>query len=277
MRAQEEKRVKKEEENRVKALLRETQLDRARKYNRGRVAPAVGFTQATATPTLNRPSLDSTSNVSLLQIRLPTGVTLKQQFAATDTIGAVYDFVARSMGRDPSNLLIMRPGIPKTEWPLETCISTTLTQAQLVPRSSIIVMNKEDKGVVRGAEAEVDPIGPFRRQARHFDRSDEDSMDSDSLTYEELLELEERIGEVGKGISKEGLAALSTFQFDPSETELIKGDPTCAICLLDYDTGNELRKLPCSHAFHKECVDVWLEERKTCPTCKQRVDDITIM
>jgi len=42
----------------------------------------------------------------------------------------------------------------------------------------------------------------------------------------ELLELEERIGEVGKGISKEGLAALSTFQFDPSETELIKGDPT---------------------------------------------------
>lgn len=61
--------------------------------------------------------------------------------------------------------------------------------AELVPRSSIIVMNKEDKGVVRGAEAEVDPIGPFRRQARHFDRSDEDSMDSDSLTYEVPLSL----------------------------------------------------------------------------------------
>ena len=29
-----------------------------------------------------------------------------------------------------------------------------------------------------------------------------------------------------------------------------------------------MRILPCSHAFHAECVDQWLKEKDTCPMCK---------
>lgn len=56
----------------------------------------------------------------------------------------------------------------------------------------------------------------------------------------------------------------------------------CAICLDQYDEGDEMRKLPnCSHRFHRLCIDTWLigslsdEDTMTqiCPNCRQQVDD----
>ena len=41
---------------------------------------------------------------------------------------------------------------------------------------------------------------------------------------------------------------------------------SCSICTEDYSEGDELRKLPCGHVFHKACVDPWLRDRaRTCP------------
>lgn len=54
-----------------------------------------------------------------------------------------------------------------------------------------------------------------------------------------------------------------------------KGDETvgkegvCAICLSEYEEGEELRTLPeCMHSFHVPCIDMWLYSHSSCPMCR---------
>lgn len=44
----------------------------------------------------------------------------------------------------------------------------------------------------------------------------------------------------------------------------------CAICLGDFEKGEEIRVLPqCGHAFHVSCIDTWLASHSSCPSCRQ--------
>ncbi|KAJ8403848.1 hypothetical protein AAFF_G00347160 [Aldrovandia affinis] len=47
--------------------------------------------------------------------------------------------------------------------------------------------------------------------------------------------------------------------------------PACAICLEDFLEGQDLRIVPCAHEFHKECVDPWLLQHRTCPLCMHNI------
>lgn len=47
----------------------------------------------------------------------------------------------------------------------------------------------------------------------------------------------------------------------------------CCICLAKYENNDELRELPCSHLFHKDCVDKWLKINSLCPLCKNDVGE----
>ncbi|KAI1044401.1 hypothetical protein LB505_012916 [Fusarium chuoi] len=52
--------------------------------------------------------------------------------------------------------------------------------------------------------------------------------------------------------------------------------PACSICTEDFIEGTNLRKLPCGHLFHPQCIDPWLIGRsRTCPLC--RVDLATLI
>ena len=42
----------------------------------------------------------------------------------------------------------------------------------------------------------------------------------------------------------------------------------CTICFEDYEGGDVQRRLPCTHSFHKQCIDCWLQRSTQCPICK---------
>ncbi|CAD6336639.1 unnamed protein product [Miscanthus lutarioriparius] len=46
----------------------------------------------------------------------------------------------------------------------------------------------------------------------------------------------------------------------------------CAVCLGVIQVGSMVKLLPaCSHVYHRDCIDLWLSSRSTCPLCRCRV------
>ncbi|XP_018606464.2 RING finger protein 122 isoform X1 [Scleropages formosus] len=46
---------------------------------------------------------------------------------------------------------------------------------------------------------------------------------------------------------------------------------TCAVCLEEFRSRDELGVCPCTHAFHKKCLVKWLEIRSVCPMCNKPI------
>ncbi|KAJ4777642.1 RING-H2 finger A3A [Rhynchospora pubera] len=43
----------------------------------------------------------------------------------------------------------------------------------------------------------------------------------------------------------------------------------CAVCLADFQEKESIKVLPgCSHAFHIDCIDTWLQFNANCPMCR---------
>ncbi|XP_076961059.1 uncharacterized protein LOC143637592 [Bidens hawaiensis] len=49
----------------------------------------------------------------------------------------------------------------------------------------------------------------------------------------------------------------------------VDGEPMCAVCLSEFEDGEELRTMPeCMHSFHAPCIDMWLYSHRSCPICR---------
>ncbi|CAK9015040.1 unnamed protein product [Durusdinium trenchii] len=94
------------------------------------------------------------------------------------------------------------------------------------------------------------------------------TFDVDAMSYEELLQLAEELGSVPHPrATPEMLGRLPLYRYNGAEK-----DTRCVICQEAYEIGEEVRKLPCSHTYHRACIDRWLTTGTAislqCPICK---------
>ncbi|KAF8583360.1 hypothetical protein K439DRAFT_1661343 [Ramaria rubella] len=102
----------------------------------------------------------------------------------------------------------------------------------------------------------------------------------DMNSFEALWELADLLGQVKppvaskEDIENSGLEILkaSTLpDYEKSGKVAYNTVERCLICLDDYEPDDDLRLLSCRHAFHKQCVDKWLEQgRNNCPACRSK-------
>ncbi|KAL5216327.1 hypothetical protein ABZP36_007728 [Zizania latifolia] len=101
------------------------------------------------------------------------------------------------------------------------------------------------------------------------DRHRDMRLDIDNMSYEELLALEERIGNVSTGLSEEAVTKLlKRKKFSSWRLEASLEHEPCCICQEEYVDGDDLGTLDCGHDFHVGCVRQWLLVKNMCPICK---------
>jgi len=95
------------------------------------------------------------------------------------------------------------------------------------------------------------------------EEEEEDDFDPDMMTYEQLMALDSTITK--KGLTTEELKNLPVKVY----LKTFDGNCSCSICIGECESGEMIRQLPCTHRFHKDCIDTWLESNITCPICKK--------
>ncbi|KAG4128962.1 hypothetical protein ERO13_D09G051200v2 [Gossypium hirsutum] len=100
-------------------------------------------------------------------------------------------------------------------------------------------------------------------------------LDIDNMSYEQLLELADKIGYVHTGLKEEEISRCiskikGSMKNDLAPNKPMHVDNKCSICQEEYeDEGDEeMGKLCCGHSFHIQCIKQWLLQKNACPVCK---------
>lgn len=94
--------------------------------------------------------------------------------------------------------------------------------------------------------------------------------------YMRFLESRRVVSTVNRGASQH---TIERYTF-PHKYKRMKKDTDdledntekCTICLSEFEDFEDVRRLPCMHLFHVECVDQWLSSNKRCPICRVDID-----
>jgi len=88
------------------------------------------------------------------------------------------------------------------------------------------------------------------------------------MGYEEMIRLQEMMGFVNRGVATARIEEqLKAYKY--KKPEFSATGPSCTICLAEYQDEELMRKLPCDHAYHSECIDKWLNRVNHCPLCRK--------
>ena len=63
-------------------------------------------------------------------------------------------------------------------------------------------------------------------------------------------------------------ATVRTFERRRCTDEEKADGEACAICLEPYCDEDWLKRLPCEHCFHEDCILHWFKDHTLCPMCR---------
>ena len=80
-----------------------------------------------------------------------------------------------------------------------------------------------------------------------------------------------------RGLDESVIREIPSIQFTKGEKcedqTVLYG---CMVCLTEFQEQDMLKVLPnCSHAFHLDCIDIWLQTNANCPLCRSSISGNT--
>ncbi|GMP77435.1 hypothetical protein CsSME_00033709 [Camellia sinensis var. sinensis] len=79
-----------------------------------------------------------------------------------------------------------------------------------------------------------------------------------------------------RGLEESAIQSIPVFKFTKGSENVVgfreRSFSECAVCLNDFQEEERLRAIPhCSHVFHVDCIDVWLQNNVNCPLCRTSI------
>ncbi|CAL9779705.1 unnamed protein product [Musa acuminata subsp. burmannicoides] len=109
-----------------------------------------------------------------------------------------------------------------------------------------------------------------------YDQYRDWQLDVDNMSYDELLELGDRIGHVSTGLKEEEIIGSlrkvkHSFFYALKRFFSTEIDGKCSICQEEYEANDEIGELDCGHSYHVFCIKQWLLQKNVCPVSKTSV------
>ncbi|XP_034938218.1 uncharacterized protein [Chelonus insularis] len=111
------------------------------------------------------------------------------------------------------------------------------------------------------------PISDFVQHARR-------QMSTNLENFMRIVDLR-RMSHISCGATQESIES-HTFPHKYKRVKKVENGEDaiekCTICLSEFEDLESVRRLPCMHLFHIDCVDQWLCTNKRCPICRVDIE-----
>ncbi|KAK7401790.1 hypothetical protein VNO78_13562 [Psophocarpus tetragonolobus] len=124
---------------------------------------------------------------------------------------------------------------------------------------------------------QVDNVALINEVGNLVDHHRDMRLDIEDMSYEDLLALGERIGNVSTGLTEEIIRnqlKTKTYLYHATSIHTEEeacdnhGVDSCIICQDEFKSQERIGVLRCEHEYHEDCLRKWLVVKNVCPICK---------
>eukprot|EP00927_Polykrikos_kofoidii_P044086 TRINITY_DN38150_c0_g1_i1.p1 TRINITY_DN38150_c0_g1~~TRINITY_DN38150_c0_g1_i1.p1 ORF type:complete len:524 (-),score=71.34 TRINITY_DN38150_c0_g1_i1:408-1892(-) len=182
-----------------------------------------------------------------------------------DHSGGLYDVAAPTSPTEENEISLWHEQIPQpspslSAVPWRPATTTTVTVNVTATAIGACVANRS--GAIAGSSASSPMLEDFDLWAQLWARYPMQGITEDVA-----------IGAAGtvRGATED---LVMSMPVEKLTTAVSSSAEPCVICREVLCEGDEVKRLPCLHVFHRECIDQWLRVKPICPLDKFRVDDL---